>query len=182
MPPSVASVLGAWSNFEVIIGSAAAGLTGLMFVVITLVRRSGSTGEGIGTFSTPTVVHFGAVLFISAVLSAPWPAFGPLAVVLAVASAAGIVYAAWIMRRTNRLSRYQPDSEDWIWYAILPFVAYAIIFVCAVLLVSCPRQVLFALGGASLLLIFIGIHNAWDVVTYIAFDAPDPPDGDDVPT
>jgi hypothetical protein len=27
---------------------------------------------------------------------------------------------------------------------------------------------LFAIGGTALLLLFIGIHNAWDAVTYIA--------------
>src|SRR5438034_1279313 len=29
---------------------------------------------------------------------------------------------------------------------------------------------LFAVGAAALLLLFVGIHNAWDAVTYIAID------------
>jgi hypothetical protein len=28
------------------------------------------------------------------------------------------------------------------------------------------------IGAAALLLLFIGIHNAWDTVTYIAIDRP----------
>jgi hypothetical protein len=31
------------------------------------------------------------------------------------------------------------------------------------------REALFGVGGAVLLLLFIGIHNAWDAVTYHVF-------------
>ena len=41
--------------------------------------------------------------------------------------------------------------------------------------IGAPTQALFALAGANLLLIFIGIHNAWDVVTYIAIQLPEDP-------
>jgi hypothetical protein len=30
--------------------------------------------------------------------------------------------------------------------------------------------VLFLIGGMTILLLFIGIHNAWDAVTYIAVE------------
>ena len=33
---------------------------------------------------------------------------------------------------------------------------------------SGPAPALFAIGAATILLVFIGIHNAWDTVTYIA--------------
>src|SRR5260370_8363038 len=73
MQEAVLSPLATWQNFYVIIGSAAATLTGLMFVVITLlagVRRRRSSGA-LGAFTTPNVVHFGAVLLVAALLSAP---------------------------------------------------------------------------------------------------------------
>src|SRR5438445_2505873 len=70
------SFLSTWQNFYVIIGSAAATLTGLMFVVITLIAgvrvRVSSASGGIAAFSTPTVVHFCATLLVAAILSAPW--------------------------------------------------------------------------------------------------------------
>jgi hypothetical protein len=56
-----------WENFYVIVGSSAAALTGLQFVVIALVvdvRRRSSSRE-IDAFATPTIVHFCAVLLIS---------------------------------------------------------------------------------------------------------------------
>jgi hypothetical protein len=55
-----------------------------------------------------------------------------------------------------------------VWYTILPFVAYGAICAGAIGLAVAPRQALFALAGAVLLLIFIGIRNAWDVVTFLA--------------
>jgi hypothetical protein len=32
-----------------------------------------------------------------------------------------------------------------------------------------PRRALFVVGSAALLLLFVGIHNAWDIVTYHVF-------------
>ena len=81
MSEAMLSPLAAWQNFYVIIGSAAAPLTGLLFVVITLVSgalgRVSSPWSGIRVFSTPNVMHFGDALLIAALLSAPWPALWP---------------------------------------------------------------------------------------------------------
>ena len=70
------AALGGWEDFYLIVGSAAAALTGLQFVVITLVSeaqsRSTSTGA-LGAFATPTIVHFCAALFVSVVMCAPCP-------------------------------------------------------------------------------------------------------------
>src|SRR5262245_15764410 len=67
--------LSQWQNFYMLIGTAAATLTGLMFVATTLVAGIETHGatmyEGVSAFSTPTVVHFGAVLLIAGILSAP---------------------------------------------------------------------------------------------------------------
>jgi hypothetical protein len=38
-----------------------------------------------------------------------------------------------------------------------------------------PSHSLFFVAGASLLLLFIGIHNAWDTVTYVAIQPPSQP-------
>jgi hypothetical protein len=141
-----------------------------MFVVITLVAgdRSRSTHEGISTFSTPTVLHFCAALLVSAILSAPWRSLVHAAVLLGLTGLFGVVYVCRVMMRTRRLTVYRPGIEDWVWYAIVPLVAYAAIVVAALLLPWAPTETLFVLGGANVLLIFIGIHNAWDVVTFLA--------------
>src|SRR5258708_35877677 len=73
MQEAAVSPLTTWGNFYVIIGSSAAALTGLMFVVITLIagaRVQRSSGS-LAAFGTPTVVHFCAALLVAAILSAP---------------------------------------------------------------------------------------------------------------
>ena len=166
------SPLIAWENFYVIVGSSAAALTGLQFVVIALVAdsRKKSTISEIDAFGTPTVVHFSAVLLISAILSAPWPTLHGAAVSLGICGLAGVVYSVLVVRRARRQTGYQPVFEDWLFHAILPFVAYGALVATAATVASRPEGSLFWIGGASLLLLFIGIHNSWDTVTYIALD------------
>jgi hypothetical protein len=132
-----ASLLGRWESFYVIVGSSAGALTGLQFVVIALIaeNQAARSMREIRAFGTPTVVHFCAVLFVSAIVSAPW----------------GALHGAY-----------------WWWYVVLPLTAY---FVCvdnkspaASKTISC----LFVIAATCLVLLFVGIHNAWDTVTYIA--------------
>jgi hypothetical protein len=180
MPEVASPDLAAWANFYVIVGSSAAALTGLTFVVITLVKRRSTTGEGVSTFTTPTVVHFCCALLLGALLAAPWKSLRYLGTILVVVGLCGTLYALNITLRTSRLTVYRPDVDDWIWYAIIPIAVYFTIVVAAVLLFVAPPFGLYACGAASLLLIFLGIHNAWDVVTYIALDPDDSEsDGDD---
>jgi hypothetical protein len=170
-----AAQIAAWSGFYVITGSAAAALTGLMFVVITLIaglqRRAHISSEGNAAYSSPTVAHFCAALLISSIMAAPWHSLGAVAAMLAVAGFGGIGYMVRVVFRAQHMSAYRPLFEDWIWYGVLPFIAYASIAASAVLLLKSPSQVLYATAGSTLLLIFVGVHNAWDIVTYVAIDA-----------
>jgi hypothetical protein len=165
------TVLARWNNFYEIVGSAAAALTGLQFVVMAVVAntpaRSGSPAT-VDAFGTPNVVHFAMVLLLSAVLSAPWPSLGAIASVLAMCGAGGVVYGVVVTRRAGRQTSYEPVLEDWIWHATLPLLAYTGVAAGALLLLRIEEDALFAIAAASLLLLFVGIHNAWDTVTYIA--------------
>jgi hypothetical protein len=174
----VGELLSGWSNFYVMIGSSAAALTGLMFVVITLVSDSkrSATRDGVSTFSTPTVVHFCCALFTSALMSAPFRSLVPIAIGLGLAGAGGLFHVARIALRTAKLETYRPDAEDWTWHVVLPFVAYATLVTGAVSLHAAPSLSLYAPAAAVTLLIFVGIHNAWDVVTYLATSTTEEPD------
>lgn len=166
------SPLLAWQSFYVITGTAAAALTGLVFIVITLAagdeaRRSHQPTEaGIAAFSTPTIMHFGFVLLISAILSAPWQALWNVDLLLDLAGFAGVAYAIIAIRRLRRMPTYQPVWEDWLWYGVCPLVAYLALVVAAVMLPGRPVAALFGIGAVVMLLIFLGIRNAWDLVTY----------------
>jgi hypothetical protein len=168
----VSELLGAWGNFYVMIGSSAAALTGLVFVVISLAssgRRTASE-EGIATFSTPTIMHFGTALFIAAVMAAPLRSLVAIAILLGLAGAWGIVCVVRVAIGTRRLATYQPDRDDWVWHVVMPLAAYALLLGGAAALAALPGDALYALAAAATLLIFIGIHNAWDVVTFLAMD------------
>jgi hypothetical protein len=164
----------AWESFYVIVGSSGAALTGLQFVVIALVvdvdRRS-STKE-IDAFATPTIVHFCAALLISGILSAPWPSTRMPALLLGATGVAGAMYALLTARRAARQTGYHPVLEDWLFHVALPLAAYVTIGVAALFLHPHIDTALVCTAAATLLLLFIGIHNAWDTVTFIAFGDP----------
>lgn len=169
MLEAAASPFSDWENFYVIVGSSAAALTGLQFVVIALISESGARAGGreIAAFGTPTVVHFCAALLASAIVSAPWRSLVSPALAIAALGVAGVVYAALVTKRAKKQTGYDPVFEDWLWHSILPFCAYASIVIASLILSRVPERALFLVGGASLLLLFVGIHNAWDTVTWI---------------
>src|SRR5512147_1001873 len=126
------SMLQAWESFYVIVGSSAGALTGLQFVVLTLVAEAGATrtsGETISAFGSPNVVHFCAALLVSAIFSAPWQALAPPGIAIAACGVAGVVYSIAVLRRALRQREYQPVLEDWIWHAALPMLAYTALVV-----------------------------------------------------
>jgi len=176
MMESAPSAFGAWTNFAMLIGTSAATLTGLVFVVITLVTRdSVSSSEGIKTFTTPTVLHFSTALFVSALIVVPWQVVIGPAIMIGLAGCYGVVHLirAWLVSR--HLNTYQPDLEDKISYTILPIVAYCVLIAGAAFLVPAPRGAMFGLAAGLVLLTFLGIRNAWDLVTFIVgkqIDAP----------
>jgi hypothetical protein len=168
------SIFKAWENFYVITGSSSAALTGLVFIVVTLSRDfrrlvdAASAGEGTSIFSSPTVVHFCAAFFNSVVYAAPWrvPAFA--GVLIGLAGLFGVAYSINTGRRARRLENYSADLSDWIWFIVLPLVAYLVLCIGGFCLPRFSEIASYALAAATVLLIFIGIHNAWDVVTYLA--------------
>lgn len=173
MNHDVESALKAWESFYVIVGSSAGALTGLQFVVLTLVTEAGMLrggGETLAVFGSPNIVHFCSALLISALVSAPWPGHGGVAVAIVLVGALGLLYSLDVMRRATRQRDYQPVLEDWIWHATLPILAYAGLVGAGIALARFTTGALFVVGGASLLLVFIGIHNAWDTVAYVTVE------------
>jgi len=167
--PSGFLELARWSNYYVIVGSSAGALTGLQFVVITLLAQVEAVGSGpeLRAFGTPNVVHFCAALLISAMMSAPWDAPFFLGTCLAALGAIGFAYSLVVCRHASRATAYTPDVEDWIWYVALPLLAYAALAAGGVFL---PRNVtwpLVVVAAVTVLFLFIGIRNAWDTITYV---------------
>jgi hypothetical protein len=170
------TILAGWANFYVIVGSSAGALTGLQFVVMTLIaeKQVASSMREIRAFGTPTVVDFCAALLISAVMSVPWRSLSDIGFCVGACGVAGVGYTLGSIRHARK-SSYTPDTGDWIWYTAVPLAAYAALVTGAILLASSPVSSLFVIAATSLLLLFVGIHNAWDTVTYIALQRREKP-------
>ena len=163
------TALAGWQNFYVIVGSSAGALIGLQFVVITLIanrRIVPGQAEAGAAFATPTIVHFGTALLLAGIQTAPWNGVGAVVVLWCVLGLSGIVYEIIVARRMRAQTIYAPVFEDWLFHVLLPFMAYATLAASAYVARSNVAWALFPVGAATMLLLFVGIHNAWDAVTY----------------
>jgi hypothetical protein len=168
--------LSRWESFYVIVGSAGAALIGVQFVVITLIAdiRHRVRPDAIRAFATPTVVHFAGAFLIAAIMSVPWASLVPAAAALVTCGLGGLGYGAVVIRRARRQTDYEPVWEDWLWYAILPCVAYGALAVAAPFLGARTTTAALVVGAAALGLLLIGIHNAWDSVTHLVITSAPP--------
>jgi hypothetical protein len=166
-------VMAGWENFYVIIGSSAGALIGLQFVVLTLISSRPSIRDDLrqagDAFATPSVVHFAVVLLLSAIVSAPWNGINIISTVWGFVGLGGAIYTIIVARRLRVQTLYRPVFEDWLFHGILPFTAYVVLVVSAWVARTEERTGMFLLGGTALLFLFIGIHNAWDAITYHVF-------------
>jgi len=105
------TTLAGWENFYVIVGSSAGALIGLQFVVMALIAnmpRGPNAAQAGNAFATPTVVHFGTVLLLSAVLSAPWNGIGSAVGLWGCVGLLGTAYEIIVARRMRTQAAYQP--------------------------------------------------------------------------
>jgi hypothetical protein len=163
-----------WDNFYVIVGSSAAGLTGLTFVVIALAADAHAVRmSGLRAFVTPIVMHFGSALWIAALMCIPGQTDISLSACIIVSAAIMAAYAAittyWMYRARHE---YRPAVEDWIWNASVPLLCYLALLVAGVWALRQPAAALYVVGAVALTLLFVGIHNAWDLAVWITVERP----------
>ena len=158
------SPLEGWDNFYVILGSAAAALLGLTFVVIALISERRANPAGLAGYITPTIVHFGTVLGMSCFVSVPHQNVVGLSIGFGSASLGLLIYTGAIASSMRRFAlNYLPVLEDWIWHVILPALVYCTLLAMGFSLWREPRESMYGIAAALLLLLFVGIHNSWDV-------------------
>jgi hypothetical protein len=164
----------AWSNFYVIVGSSAGGLTGLTFVVIALVSEANAVRTaGTRAFVTPTIVHFGSALLLSALLNVPGQTRLGAGLCLGVVGLWGVLYTAGTARHVRSLSpEYAAVAADWIWNVLLPLLCYGALLAAGLMLSLHVATALYVTAAVALLLLFIGIHNAWDIAVWFTVERP----------
>jgi hypothetical protein len=161
-----------WDNFYLMLGPAAAGLIGLLFVVVTLTagfdRSKAVRGQAL--YLTPTALHFGMVMAISAVAMAPRLGPGATAVAIEVSALAGLAGAvrACIGIRGLRDGKDDPHWSDFWCYGVVPIVVYLGLCAAALALGWRADWAAEAIAALLLILLLVNIRNAWDLVTTIA--------------
>jgi hypothetical protein len=166
------TALDGWDNFYVLMGSSAGALIGLQFVVMALIadmpaaEKDAHAGKA---FGTSNVVHFGVVLLISALVVAPWQELMILSILWGLIGVGGAVYVFTVTLHMRAQRIYQPVFEDWLYNVLLPLAAYILLAVSAWTARVYTREALFVVGAAALVLLFVGIHNAWDTVMWHVF-------------
>jgi hypothetical protein len=157
--------LGEWHDFYLLVGTAGATLVALLFVAVSIgVGILAREPAIVRTFVSPVVVHFAAVLFISAVmLAAPHP--GPLlpAVIGATAVVGVLAAIVTVVRVAKRGGRKISAAT----YAGVPALAYG-----AILLATVTRDWPYALqllAAGVLILLLASIRNAWHVLVSLVW-------------
>jgi hypothetical protein len=161
-----------WGNFYLIIGGAAGALIGLQFIFVTLLAETSRPrpAEAGAAFSTPSIVYFTEALFVSALISIPWKSFTGISVLWGLAGLFGLLYIGKVVRYIFKQKVYRPVFEDWFFHVMAPLVANLMMFVSAFLVHQEIEVSLSLIAIAQLILIFTGIHNSWDDLSYHVFE------------
>ncbi|MBF6595031.1 MAG: hypothetical protein IVW51_11380 [Thermaceae bacterium] len=163
--------LSQWQSFYLLMGTAAATLIGLMFVVVTFGANS-VTRENAATvraFIDPPFNHFFVVLVVAALLLMPLKALTVPATVFMLLGLAQLVVWFRSLGQLKQASQNESlDAADWFWYSLLPLTGHILLVGSAILLLLSLNQALIGLATAGLLLLAVGIQNAWDTVIWIA--------------
>jgi len=166
--------LARWETFYVIVGSSGGALTGLLFVVVALAadRIRVATSQGLAAFTSPSIVHFGCVLLVSAIMMMPRDGLSSLSVLLGLCAVGGVIVTIMAARRIAQFEAYRPVTEDWIWHGALPCLSYVALLFAAIILEGATKTSLYIVASVMLVLLFVGIHNAWDAALYSAMYVP----------
>ncbi|MBI3677782.1 MAG: hypothetical protein HY243_14330 [Proteobacteria bacterium] len=157
-----------WEEFYVLVGSAAGALIGLMFVVATLTagRDPTQVSRGARVYITPIIFHFAVVLVVGAISEIPDIPFAVVGMILALIAVTGLSYALLAAKRLFEPGwALPPDVSDKCFYGFFPAIAYLALAGAAAAVWLAPHAAVYAIGATMLVLLLIGIRNAWDLTT-----------------
>jgi hypothetical protein len=160
-----------WSEYFFMIGSSAAALIGLMFVVVTLTagRDRAEVERGKRLYTSPIVWHLAVVLGLSGMAIAPNV---PSAVFGATAGGLALIGIAIGVRSSIGISRRPAAAEaagfDTLWYGVVPAIGYVGLAAAAVGMLRGSEWGPSAIAADLMALLLVSIHAEWDLVTYLA--------------
>ena len=168
-----------WDNYFTLLGTAAGGLIGLLFVVVTLTsgydRAKAQRGQSI--YMTPTMLHFAVVLSASAMTLVPGLTAFRATALMAVATLVGLVNTVWACLGIRMLGKGEdpPHWTDFWLYGAAPALIYVALGGACGLFAVGSDLAPHALAVLLLALLLLGIRNAWDLITWMAPGRNRPP-------
>jgi hypothetical protein len=174
MDPSLTDLIEDWHDFDLLVGTAAATLVGLMFVAASIGASiyTEKNRPGMQAFISPTVVHFTSVLVLALLALVPTHEWLTLAGLLALVGVAGGVYSANLWMQLFVRRRFDVDIVDRLFYAALPSLGYLLLLLAAFFLLRQSEAGLDLLAAAQITLLLAGIRNAWDMMMWIVIRVP----------
>ena len=177
-----------WQNFYMLLGGASATLVGLMFIAISLGSSQWTAEErptlnaAFTTFMSPTFIHFVYVLVTALVVLVPvlsQPVLGGLLVLVGLGSLGHTIRTVPFLRTGYRRRRL--DRSDLIWYSLLPSIGYILYGYAGIGLLRAAARgttqggALDVLALVSILLLVVGVRNAWDMIVFLVLRRVEPP-------
>jgi hypothetical protein len=174
MDSSLADLIEDWHDFDLLVGTAAATLVGLMFVAASIGASfyTEKNRAGMQAFISPTVVHFTSVLVLALLALVPTHEWLTLAGLLVLVGAAGGIYTANLWMQLFVRRRFDVDIVDRLFYAALPSLGYLLLLLAAFFLLRQSEAGLDLLAAAQITLLLAGIRNAWDMMMWIVIRVP----------
>jgi hypothetical protein len=160
-----------WSEYFFMIGSSAAALIGLMFVVVTLTagHASEQVERGKHLYTSPIVWHLAVVLVLSGAAIAPAVTPRIYGVVSGALALLGIAIGA---RSAVGIARSPGAPEaagfDMFWYGVAPLILYVGLGAVAIGILEGASWGAAGVAADLMALLLVSIHAEWDLVTYLA--------------
>ena len=154
-----------WSSFFSITSAASATLLGLLFVVITIAPGLGrKLASKSRVYLTPAVIYLTSVLLMSALLTIPNHTRLSAVICICIMGVFGLIYiGSLIVLR----SEFYERRFDRYWYAVVPFLAYAVLFSGGLLLCRSGQVGLDVVAAGIIMLLNAGIQNSWRIAISI---------------
>jgi hypothetical protein len=174
MHSSLADLVEAWHDFDVLVGTAAATLVGLMFVAASIGANVFTEKDraAMKVFLGPTVVHFSSVLVVAILALIPSHGWATLAGLLVLVGLPGAIYSANLWTQLFIHRRSNVDIVDRLFYALIPVLGYLLLLLAAFVLFRQSAAGLDLLAAGQVTLLVAGIRNAWDMMIWIVIRAP----------
>jgi hypothetical protein len=147
------------------IGGVAGAMIALLFVAISIgvgfyTHRNQA---GTRTFTSPVIVHFSAILFVSAVALAPVHGTLTLVALVAAGGVGACVAAFTAFHVFDFMGDNMVEAIDSFAYGFIPLAAYVGIIASGVLIASHWEWAPELLAGSVLVQMLVNIRNAWDL-------------------